>query len=91
MDDLQLVKISKALADRTRLGMLRTICLRGELCCGDIAKTFAVAQATVSHHLKVLGDAGLIDTRRAGQFIHVRAVKSTLEDYRRALGQGFDA
>jgi ArsR family transcriptional regulator, arsenate/arsenite/antimonite-responsive transcriptional repressor len=90
MDDLQLVKISKALADRTRLSMLRTISTRGELCCGDLAKCFSVTQATVSHHLKVLGDAGLIDTRRAGQFIQVRAVRSTLEEYRRALGQNFD-
>ena len=54
MDDAQLVRISKALADGTRLGILRTIARRGELCCGDVARCFDVTQATVSHHLKVL-------------------------------------
>jgi ArsR family transcriptional regulator, arsenate/arsenite/antimonite-responsive transcriptional repressor len=90
MDDVQLVRISKALADRTRLSMLRTIARRGELCCGDLARCFDVTQPTVSHHLKVLGDAGLVDTRRSGQFIQVRAVRRTLDDYRRALGQEFE-
>ncbi len=90
MDDLQLVRISKALADRTRLGMLRTIARKGEICCGEVARAFDVTQATVSHHLKVLNDAGLIDTRRDGQFIQVRAIRRTLDDYRRALGQSFD-
>jgi ArsR family transcriptional regulator, arsenate/arsenite/antimonite-responsive transcriptional repressor len=90
MDDVQLVRISKALADRTRLSMLRTIARRGELCCGDLARCFDVTQPTVSHHLRVLGDAGLVDTRRSGQFIQVRAVRRTLDDYRRALGQEFE-
>ncbi|HEY8550932.1 MAG TPA: metalloregulator ArsR/SmtB family transcription factor [Vicinamibacterales bacterium] len=89
MDDQQLVRISKALADRTRLGILRTIATRGELCCGEVARSFDVTQATVSHHLKVLSDAGLIESRREGQFIQVRAVPSTLEAYRQALGRGF--
>jgi ArsR family transcriptional regulator len=90
MDDQQLIRIAKALADRTRLSILRTIAQRGQLCCGDIARTFDVTQATVSHHLKVLNDAGLIDTRREGQFIQVRAVRRTLDEYRRALGQSLE-
>jgi ArsR family transcriptional regulator len=90
MDDQQLVRIAKALADRTRLGMLRTIVTRGELCCGEVARAFEVTQATVSHHLKVLNDAGLIETRRDGQFIQVRAVGRTLDDFRQALGEAFE-
>ena len=90
MDDVQLVRISKALADGTRLGILRTIARRGELCCGDVARCFDVTQATVSHHLKVLTDAGLIETRRNGQFIHVRLVRGTIDDYRRRLGHAFE-
>jgi ArsR family transcriptional regulator len=90
MEDPQLVRISKALADGTRLGILRTIARRGELCCGDVARCFDVTQATVSHHLKVLGDAGLVETRREGQFIHVRIVRRTVDEYRRALGHAFE-
>lgn len=90
MDDVQLVRIAKALADGTRLGILRTIARRGELCCGEVARAFDVTQATVSHHLKVLSDAGLIETRRDGQFIQVRAVRQTVDQFRDALGRGFD-
>ena len=90
MDDPQLVRISKALADRTRLGILRTIARRGELCCGDVARCFDVTQATVSHHLKILSDAGLIETRRDGQFIHVRIVRQMIDDYCRGLGHAFE-
>jgi ArsR family transcriptional regulator len=88
MDDQRLVRIAKALADGTRLGILRTIARRGEICCGEVGRTFEVTQATVSHHLKVLNDAGLIEMRRTGQFIQVRASSATLEDFRRALGEG---
>ena len=64
MDDQQLVRIAKALADGTRLGILRTVARRGELCCGEVARSFDVTQATVSHHLKILADARLIENRR---------------------------
>jgi ArsR family transcriptional regulator len=87
MDEHDLVRISKALADPTRLNIFRRIAADGELCCGDVARCFRVSSATVSHHLKVLADAGLIETRREGQFIRVRARRRTLDDYRRALGQ----
>ena len=91
MDDQQLVRIAKALADGTRLGILRTVSRRGELCCGEVARAFDVTQATVSHHLKVLSDARLIENRREGQFIRLKAVRKTLDEFRKALGQGFDA
>jgi ArsR family transcriptional regulator, arsenate/arsenite/antimonite-responsive transcriptional repressor len=91
MDDQQLVRIAKALGDGTRLGILRTVSRRGELCCGEVARAFDVTQATVSHHLKVLADARLIENRREGQFIRLKAVRKTLDEFRKALGNGFDA
>ncbi len=91
MTDHDLVRIAKALADRTRLGILRTIAARGEVCCGDLWRTFPITAATVTHHLKVLDAAGLVDMRRDGQFIRVRAQHETLEAYRNALVDAFDA
>jgi len=44
-----------------------------------------VTPATVSHHLKILSDAGLIDCRREGQFVYSRAVPQTIGTYIRSL------
>ena len=64
----RLVKVAKALGDPTRLELLRRISAAGEICCKDLVTLFPVSQATVSHHLKILVDAGLVAVRRQGQF-----------------------
>jgi ArsR family transcriptional regulator len=64
----RLVKTAKALGDATRLELLRRIAAAGEICCKDLVVLFPVSQATVSHHLKILADAGLVTVRRQGQF-----------------------
>ena len=79
------VRVARALADPTRFGMLKTIACQGELCCGDLTRVFPVSAATVSHHLRVLGEAGLVEMRRVGQFIRVRAVPERLEEYHQAV------
>lgn len=61
MDRKRAEKVSKALADGTRLSILDAICARKEMICGDIARLEGITPATVSHHLKVLADAGLIE------------------------------
>jgi ArsR family transcriptional regulator len=64
----RLVKVAKALGDPTRLELLRRIASAEEICCKDLVTLFPVSQATVSHHLKILVDAGLVAVRREGQF-----------------------
>jgi ArsR family transcriptional regulator, arsenate/arsenite/antimonite-responsive transcriptional repressor len=64
----RLVRVAKALGDPTRLELLRRIAAAGEMCCKDLVTLFPVSQATVSHHLKILADAGLVAVRREGQF-----------------------
>ena len=64
----RLVRTAKALGDPTRLELLRRIAAAGEICCKDLVTLFPVSQATVSHHLKILVDAGLVAVRRQGQF-----------------------
>lgn len=81
MDANQFQRISKALADPRRFEILEKIAASGELCCGDVAECFPVAQATVSHHLKELTDAGLIETRSEGQFKYLRARPEALAAY----------
>jgi ArsR family transcriptional regulator len=83
----EIEKISKALADETRLKIFEAIAASDHMNCGEIVSMRGVAGATVSHHLKILSEAGLIACRREGQFVYSRAVPETMEAYTRALGK----
>lgn len=83
----KLEKISKALADRTRLAIFQAIATRSGMTCADMVKMRGVTPATISHHLKILQDAGLIECRKEGQFVHSRALPKTIAAYRAALAR----
>jgi ArsR family transcriptional regulator len=85
MDRSQVEKISRALADETRLVIFEAISGKERMNCGEIVSMQGVTPATVSHHLKVLSEAGLIECQREGQFVYSRSVPETVEDYSRAL------
>lgn len=87
MDLRQIERISKALSDETRLRMFEAIASCKETKCGDLVALRGVTHATVSHHLKVLSEAGLIECRREGQFVYNRVIPETLKEYTRALGR----
>ena len=77
----RLVRVAKALGDPTRLELLRRIAAAGEICCRDLVSLFPVSQATVSHHLKILADAGLVGVRRDGQFGWYSLRPATIGDH----------
>ncbi|HEX8422203.1 MAG TPA: metalloregulator ArsR/SmtB family transcription factor [Pyrinomonadaceae bacterium] len=82
MDVTQFQRIAKALADPRRFEILEVNVTAGdEMCCGEVVECFPVAQATVSHHLKELTDAGLVETRAEGQFKLLRARPEVLAEY----------
>lgn len=85
MDRVKIEKISKALGDQTRLVIFEAISSCDEMNCGEVVKLQGVTPATVSHHLKVLSEAGLIECRREGQFIYNKAVPEAIEKYSQAL------
>jgi ArsR family transcriptional regulator len=80
-------KISKALADQTRLRIFEAISANNRLKCGEIVSMLGVTPATVSHHLKILSEAGLIVCRREGQFIYSESVPKTIDAYARTLAK----
>ena len=57
----------------------------GELSCQDLTARFRLAQATISHHLKVLSDAGLVSVRKGGAFHYYRVVPGALDALAGAL------
>ena len=83
--DPDAVRVAKALADPTRFRLLRAIAARAEISCQELTALFPVAQATVSHHLKVLLEAGLVTVRNEGTFHHYRVVEGALEAYARGV------
>ena len=67
MDDL---KILQALADPTRFAIVKQLSADGEVCACDFTSCCDVSQPTVSHHLKVLREAGVISCERRGTWIY---------------------
>ena len=67
MTDEEFFLTAKLLADPTRFRLLRAIASTDEMPCKQMVAEFDVSQATISHHLKELTAAGLIEGRREGQ------------------------
>src|SRR5258708_27793969 len=85
MNRSEVEKISKALADETRLRIFEAISATERIKCGDIVSMRGVTPATVSHHLKILSEARLIVCRREGQFVYSQTVPDTIAAYTRLL------
>lgn len=85
MDIVQIEKISKALADETRLAVYEAIAANKGMTCGELVQLRDVTPATISHHMKILMDAGLIECRKKGQFVHSQVVREIIKDYAKAL------
>jgi len=85
MDRAQVEKISKALADETRLRIFEAVSNNSHINCGEIVSMRGVTPATVSHHLRILSEASLIDCHREGQFVYSHAVPETIKAYTQAL------
>lgn len=85
MDRRGIERISKALADETRLLIFEAIQRRKELTCSEIVSLQGVTPATVSHHLRILSGAGLIECRREGQFVYSRTNPKVLREYTKAV------
>ena len=77
----------KALSDPARLRLLSLMAERGEVCACELVKPLGVSQPTVSHHLRVLYEAGLVSKERRGRWIYYEVVDSTVDALRAALSQ----
>ena len=66
------IRLLSALADPTRLAIVRELAASNETCACDFTATCDVGQPTVSHHLRVLREAGVVTSERRGQWIYYR-------------------
>jgi ArsR family transcriptional regulator len=74
------------LADPTRLRLLSLISAAGDACAAcDLVEPLGVSQPTVSHHLRVLREAGLIESDKRGRWVYYRPVPDRLQVLSRAI------
>ena len=81
----ELARAFAALADPTRLRLLGFIAAAGEVCSCDLLVPLDRSQPTVSHHTKVLADAGLIAGKKRGRWVWWSIVPDRVAEVRNAL------
>ncbi|HEY6191451.1 MAG TPA: metalloregulator ArsR/SmtB family transcription factor [Bacteroidota bacterium] len=76
-----IVKVAKALSDKTRVKILQEIAKCGSVSCADAENLAGLSQPTVSHHLKVLANAGLVVTEKKGRHVNIKINKAVLNEF----------
>ena len=76
----------KALSDPTRVAIINSLSAADEVCVCNLTATFDLSQPTISHHLKILREAGLVESSRRGTWAYYRLVPEAIEVLRGALG-----
>lgn len=76
----RLIKVMKALADGTRLRLFKEIASRKQMTCTEVGELSQLAQPTVSHHLKQLVDAGLLNAEKDGRFVTLSVHREIAEE-----------
>ena len=79
------LEIARALGDPVRFSIYRRIVEMDEIRCAGICMNTPVRASTVSHHLKMLAETGLIESHRKGQGLYYRWIPSKLEAYLKYL------
>ena len=86
----RIAPLLKALADPVRLRLLSLVAAHtdGEACVCDLNDAFDLSQPTISHHLKVLHEAGLLDRSKRGTWVYYSVRTGALTDLAALIGGG---
>ncbi len=85
-DAVSQARLLKALADPTRLRILSLLSRHeGEVCVFEIVESFTLEQPTISHHLRILRDAGLVDCRKKGLWAYYYVRREALSRAREVI------
>ena len=82
LEVIESAKVFKALGDPVRLRLMSMIASRGEggqVCVCELTPAFELSQPTISHHLKLLRQAGLIDCERRGTWVYYWVLPDMLD------------
>ena len=76
----------KALADPARVAIVNRLASDGECCVCELTGSFALSQPTISHHLRLLREAGIVEAEQRGTWAYYRLVPEAIDRLRAALG-----
>ncbi len=76
----------KALGDPTRVAIVNRLSTMEAACVCDLTAAFDLSQPTISHHLRILRDAGLVEAERRGTWAYYRLVPDAIDSLRAVFG-----
>lgn len=79
------VKRIKALTDENRLAIMLAL-QHGEKCGCDLLEELNITQPTLSHHMKILADSGLVDYYKEGKWMHYSISAKGVQEFREMIG-----
>jgi ArsR family transcriptional regulator, arsenate/arsenite/antimonite-responsive transcriptional repressor len=85
MEKRQFTQIAKAVADPRRFEILQQIAEEEEMSCASLKECHAITAATLSHHIKELEAAGLVDIRRESKFLYMQLRRPVWKAYLKEL------
>lgn len=85
MHEMDVALICKALGDSNRLKIVKMLS-DGEKCGCKLLEAFEITQPTLSHHMKILCECGLVETRREGKWSHYSLNCGTLSAFKEFIG-----
>ncbi|MCS6966805.1 MAG: metalloregulator ArsR/SmtB family transcription factor [Candidatus Kapabacteria bacterium] len=74
----RIVQVARALSEPTRLRLVQELSRRGSMLCMEIQQFLRLAQPTVSHHIKILLEADLVEAEKQGRHVRIRLKAKTL-------------
>jgi ArsR family transcriptional regulator len=79
MDVAGIEKAANAVADRHRLSIIMEVVKKGKLICGDVCDLTCLSQPTVSHHVKILVDSGVLNSSKNGRIVELTINKEMMK------------
>lgn len=86
---VQYSAIFKSLGDETRLKIISMLIEKEDLCACHLLENFTITQPTLSYHMKMLTESGIVIAEKNGQWMHYRINKENMDSIKEFLNKGY--